>query len=92
MINDNANNVQTMWKFQRWNTDYVFKAKRHPISCFQKQAEDVYCEYFTTKILQKSLYSEKMYLPVTMMTSSNGSIFHLSGLCEGNSPVTGEFP
>ena len=84
--------MQTMWKFQRWNTDYVFKSKRHHISCFQKQAEDVYCEYFTTKILQKSLYREKMNLPVTMMTSSNGSIFHVTGPCEGNSPVTGEFP
>ena len=27
-----------------------------------------------------------------MMTSSNGNIFHVTGLCAGNSPVTGEFP
>ena len=27
-----------------------------------------------------------------MMTSSNGNIFRVTGLCEGNSPVTGEFP
>ena len=27
-----------------------------------------------------------------MMTSSNGSIFCVTGLCAGNSPVTGEFP
>ena len=27
-----------------------------------------------------------------MMTSSNGNIFRVIGLCEGNSPVTGEFP
>ena len=27
-----------------------------------------------------------------MMTSSNGNIFRVSGLCMGNSPVTGEFP
>ena len=26
------------------------------------------------------------------MTSSNGNIFHLLALCEGNSPITGEFP
>ena len=26
------------------------------------------------------------------MTSSNGNIFHITGLCKGNSPVTGEFP
>ena len=28
----------------------------------------------------------------TMMTSSNGNIFRVTGLCVGNSPVTGEFP
>ena len=28
----------------------------------------------------------------TMMASANGSIFHVNGLCVGNSPVTGEFP
>ena len=27
-----------------------------------------------------------------MVTSSNGNIFHVTGLCAGNSPVTGEFP
>ena len=27
-----------------------------------------------------------------MMTSSNGNIFRVTGLCAGNSPVTGEFP
>ena len=27
-----------------------------------------------------------------MMTSSNGNIFHNTGLCVGNSPVTGDFP
>ena len=27
-----------------------------------------------------------------MMTSSNGIIFRVTGPCEGNSPVTGEFP
>ena len=32
-----------------------------------------------------------VYLPV-MMTSSNGKISALLVLCEGNSPVTGEFP
>ena len=26
------------------------------------------------------------------MTSSNGKIFRVTGLCAGNSPVTGEFP
>ena len=26
-----------------------------------------------------------------MMMSSNGSIFHVTGHCAGNSPVTGEF-
>ena len=26
------------------------------------------------------------------MTSSNGKFFRVTGLCEGNSPVTGEFP
>ena len=30
--------------------------------------------------------------PVSMMTSSNGNIFRVTGLCAGNSPVTGEFP
>ena len=28
---------------------------------------------------------------VNMMTSSNGNIFHVTGLCAENSPVTGEF-
>ena len=28
----------------------------------------------------------------SMMTSSNGNIFRVTGLCAGNSPVTGEFP
>ena len=27
-----------------------------------------------------------------MMTLSNGNIFRVTGLCAGNSPVTGEFP
>ena len=27
-----------------------------------------------------------------MMTSSNGNISYVTGLCAGNSPVTGEFP
>ena len=27
-----------------------------------------------------------------MMTSSNGNIFRVTGLCAGNSPVTGDFP
>ena len=27
-----------------------------------------------------------------MMTSSNGNIFHVTGLCEGNPPVSGGFP
>ena len=27
-----------------------------------------------------------------MMTSSNGNIFRVTGLCAGNSPVAGEFP
>ena len=27
-----------------------------------------------------------------MMTSSNRNIFCVTGLCAGNSPVTGEFP
>ena len=30
--------------------------------------------------------------PHAMMTSSNGNIFRITGLCAGNSPVTGEFP
>ena len=29
---------------------------------------------------------------VNMMTSSNGNIFHVSGILCGNAPVTGEFP
>ena len=29
---------------------------------------------------------------VFMMTFSNGNIFRVTGLCEGNSPVPGEFP
>ena len=29
---------------------------------------------------------------VSMMTSSNGNIFRATGLCVGNSPVSGEFP
>ena len=29
---------------------------------------------------------------LSMMTSTNGSILHVSGLCARNSPVTGEFP
>ena len=28
---------------------------------------------------------------VVMMTSSNGNIFRVTGLCVGTSPVTGEF-
>ena len=30
--------------------------------------------------------------PNTMMTSSNGNLFRVTGLCAGNSPVAGEFP
>ena len=40
-----------------------------------------------------SLYwnSYQDYKEATMM-SSKGNIFHITGLCVGNSPVTGEFP
>ena len=31
-------------------------------------------------------------VPIHMMTSSNGNSFRVTGLCAGNSPVTGEFP
>ena len=31
-------------------------------------------------------------MPPFMMTSSNGNILRLLGICAGNSPVTGEFP
>ena len=30
--------------------------------------------------------------PINMMTSSNGNIFRVTGLCAGNSPFPGEFP
>ena len=43
-----------------------------------------------------SLSLREGYLPIIqwspMMTSSNANIFALLALCEGNSPVTGEFP
>ena len=40
-------------------------------------------------------YHRKVIWPTwsfSMMTSSNGNIFHVTVLCAGNSPVTGEFP
>ena len=33
-----------------------------------------------------------LWWPVFMMTSLNGSIFRVTGLCAGNSPVTGDCP
>ena len=36
--------------------------------------------------------SQRVSNAENMMTESNGNIFHVTGLCEGNSPVTGEFP
>ena len=33
-----------------------------------------------------------IHLQKSMMTSSNGNIFRVTGICEGNAPVTGEFP
>ena len=35
---------------------------------------------------------DRLGVPLFMTTSSNGNIFRVTGLCEGNSPVTGEFP
>ena len=40
-------------------------------------------------ILIQWIFSRRCYL---MMTSSNGNLFRVTGLCAGNSPVTGEFP
>ena len=38
------------------------------------------------------LYTGNFVVTTVMMTSSNGNIFQVTALCEGNSPVTGEFP
>ena len=38
------------------------------------------------------LLGTKHLLELIMITSSNGSNFGVTGLCAGNSPVTGEFP
>ena len=40
---------------------------------------------YVQKYLRKRVVSD-------MMTSSNGNISRVTGLCAGNSPVTGEFP
>ena len=37
-------------------------------------------------------YLRRKLIEENMMTSSNGNIFRVTVLCEGNSPVTGEFP
>ena len=38
------------------------------------------------------LYLDLSRVYASMMTSSNENIFRVTGLCAGNSPVTGEFP
>ena len=39
-------------------------------------------------LVDESIYSYQS----SLMTSSNGNIFRVTGLCAGNSPITGEFP
>ena len=34
----------------------------------------------------------RQWIGSALVTSSNGNIFHVTGLFEGNSPVTGEYP
>ena len=43
-------------------------------------------------IITSNISSELCHLANIMMTSSIGKIFALLAICEGNSPVTGEFP
>ena len=39
-----------------------------------------------------SLHTTWLLYKKYMITSSNGTIYRITGLCAGNSPVTGEFP
>ena len=53
------------------------------------------CNKFVNKNAAKQDKVKKtvrQYVPLVMMTSSNGNICRVASLCEGNSSVTGEFP
>ena len=66
--------------------------------CFSRVRLPMQCD---TCISTWSVQSQRQVPPrseayalsfIIMMTSSNGNIYRVTGLCAGNSPVTGEFP
>ena len=50
------------------------------------------CIYILLSLIYVSTHIPYICIDVSMMTSSNGIFSVLLALCEGNSPVTGEFP
>ena len=94
--------VSCLWKYTHQSFSYSSVNQKNMISdafvmkCLLKNNSCV-CEESTPK-RQRCLKTNKgnpnmeIRLSCIMMTSSNGSIFHVNGLCTGNSPVTGEFP
>ena len=72
-----------------WNVACKMKAILSRSHCV-KQHEISYNT--STKILKDRWDTELTTATRNMMTSSNGSIFALLALCEGNPPVIGGFP
>ena len=65
--------------------------KWHPIA--HLRGWDMVCLVGTNSYLCCTSVTAMLYAMLcNMMTSSNGNIFRVTGLCAGNSPVNGEFP
>ena len=50
------------------------------------------CSISIANVLEILLFCIKLSLCLTVCHLSNGRIFRVTGICVGNSPVTGEFP
>ena len=68
----------------------ILKQKMLVLTKFSTQ----YVPEFLQKDISVSVYryQYKVHTRNIMMTPSNGNIFRVTGLCAGNSPVSGEFP
>ena len=60
--------------------------------CHYRDYIECYRNKMNPQAVKKLTGCRPRYLYLTRMTSSNGSIFHVTGPLCGNSPVTGEFP
>ena len=72
----------SLWR----HSNGIRKDKNQVLKCLKVAR---YSKWFLQKMTSKTKLHN---LTNIMMTSSNGSIFRVTGHCAGNSPVSGEFP